>query len=172
MNQASPVDNSKLRMSATAVAKMRAHEKAVYHYYDDGGPGKGNCTWGIGTLAHRGPCTAMELKIVVNPAAVESAFTANVGVAEQAVLRAVKNCALTQEQFDALVSYTYNVGSGRAQATLRRVDKGDLKAAATGISASIYMSVKNKAGKTKMVIARGLVRRRAEESAPFRGTDK
>ena len=40
---------------------MRNREKAVCHYDDDMGPGKGSCTWGVGILAHAGPCTKDEL---------------------------------------------------------------------------------------------------------------
>lgn len=169
MTAESPVvDNSKLRVSSEALIRMRNHEKPVYSYYDDGGrPGKGNCTWGIGILAHRGPCTAEELKRGVSPADVERAFAANVASSEKAVIKTVTRQALTQHQFDALVSFAFNVGVTRAQVTLQRVNRGDFKAAAQGISSSVYMRLQTKTG-SKLVVARGLIRRRAEESAPFR----
>jgi lysozyme len=70
-SNAQKVDNSKLRTSAFAKARMRERENPIYRYYDDGGrPGRGNCTWGIGTLAHRGACTDEELKRSVGPAGV------------------------------------------------------------------------------------------------------
>lgn len=159
-------------MSGAARARMRQREKATYNYYDDGGkPGRGNCTWGIGILAHHGPCTAAELKKKVEPAAVESAFALRVAEAERAVRRNVSHQNLGQAQFDALVSFAYNVGEYGARETFKRVDKGDFKAAAAGISQSIKMRVKTKTG-SKLVIARGLIQRRAEESAPFRPKDK
>jgi GH24 family phage-related lysozyme (muramidase) len=161
-----------MSMSGGARARMRAREKPIYNYYDDGGRrGRGNCTWGIGTLAHRGPCTADEIKTKVEPAAVEAAFASRVAEAERAVRRGVPHQALDQSQFDALVSLAFNMGERGAKETFRRVDKGDFKAAATGISQSIKMRVKTRTG-SKLVIARGLIQRRAEESAPFRPKEK
>lgn len=50
-----------MKMSPEARARMRATEKAVYRYYNDMGKNKGNCTWGIGILAHKGVCSEEEL---------------------------------------------------------------------------------------------------------------
>lgn len=164
--------NANMSMSSGARARMRTREAAIYNYYDDGGsPGKGNCTWGIGTLAHRRPCTADELETKVKPAAVEEAFALRVAEAERPVRRNVLHQPLDQSQFDALVSFAYNVGERGAKETFKRVDKGDFTAAATGISQSIKMRINSKTG-SKLVIARGLIQRRAEESAPFRVRDK
>jgi lysozyme len=167
-SKAKKIDNSTLRMSSAAKTRMRGHEDPKYYYYDDGGrPGRGNCTWGIGTLAHRGPCTADELKTKVGPAEVEAAFASRIADAEGTVRRKVTRQALTQEQFDALVSFVYNVGERGARDTLKRLDNGDFGAAARGISESVKMRVKTEGG-SKLVVARGLIQRRAEESAPFR----
>lgn len=54
--------NASMKMSPEARARMRATEKAVYRYYNDMGKNKGHCTWGVGILAHKGVCTAEELK--------------------------------------------------------------------------------------------------------------
>jgi lysozyme len=83
----------------------------------------------------------------------------------------VTNQTLTQEQFDALVSFTYNVGATGAADTFQLVDSGDLRGAATNISSMTRVRVKTKKG-TKMVVAKGLVIRRGEESAPFRLLNK
>lgn len=166
------VDNSKLSMSNAARARMREREDPKAFYYDDGGrPGRGNCTWGIGILEHLGPCTAEELKREVSAAEIEASFASRVGEVERIVRRRVTKQALTQEQFDALVSFTYNSGGRGAAKVLSNVDDGDFKAAASGISAAIYMTVRTKKG-SKRVIARGLISRRAEESAPFRDAAK
>lgn len=157
-----------MAMSSPAKARLRAHEQAKYCYYDDGGkPGVGNCTWGIGILAHLGPCTAKELKTKVEPAQVEASFATRVADAERVVRRDVKRQQLTQAQFDALVSLVYNLGENRGADTLDRVDAGKFELAARGISQMVKMRVKTKKG-WKYVIARGLIKRRAEESAPFR----
>jgi lysozyme len=167
-SNAQKVDNNKLRMSAGAKARMRAHEDPKYHYYDDGGrPGRGNCTWGIGTLAHRGPCTDEELERKVGPAEVEAAFAERVADAERTVRRKVPNQTLSQDQFDALVSFVYNSGWKGSENVLSLVDDGDFKEAAAAISRTIYMTIKTRKG-SKKVVARGLIGRRAQESAPFR----
>lgn len=168
-SKAQKVDNSKLRTSSVGKARMRKNEDPKYYYYDDGGrPGRGNCTWGIGTLAHKGPCSANELKKEVGAAEVEAAFASRIADAERIVRRNVSNQALNQEQFDALVSFVYNAGGKGAENVLSLVDDGDFKGAASAISRTIYMTVKTKRG-SKKVVARGLIGRRAEESAPFRG---
>jgi len=155
--------NDKLYMSPAARAKMRRREAEAYKYYDDMGQGKGNCTWGPGILLHRGPCTKVELKKKVGAAEVESEFARRVQGAENAVRRNVKSQALTQAQFDALVSLTYNVGPHGARTTYDLVDSGDLAGAAANISTIVRATVHR-----EKVVARGLIARRAEEAAPFR----
>lgn len=145
---------------------MRRREVDVFNYYDDMGPGKGNCTWGPGILAHRGPCTKEELSRTVNQAEVDAEFARRVAKAERIVRRNVTNQALTQAQFDALVSVTYNAGERGASGTFDLVDSGDLNGAAANISKMIKTTVKG-----KKVVARGLISRRAEEAAPFRDTE-
>lgn len=157
-------------MSATARNNMRLHEKVVLKYYDDGGPGKGHCTWGIGTLAHRGPCTAEELATEVTEEAVEAAFAERVRDAELAVARNVR-VKLTQAQFDALVSLTYNCGPSGASRVYKLVNAEKFNEAADEISGMVYGRIKLK-GKTVKVRYRGLVRRREAESAPFREVAK
>lgn len=167
-SNAQKVDNSKLSMSTAAKVHMRAREDPTYHYYDDGGKrGRGNCTWGIGTLAHRGACTDEELKREVGPAEVEAVFAERVADAERTVRRKVPNQALSQDQFDALVSFVYNAGWKGSKNVLSLVDDGDFKEAAAAISRTIYMTIKTSKG-WKKVVAPGLIVRRAEESAPFR----
>jgi GH24 family phage-related lysozyme (muramidase) len=157
-----------MKMSGAARARMRTREKPEYHYYNDMG---GNCTWGIGNLAHLGRCSADEMKKSVSPAQAEATFSAKISEAERAVRRNVKSQALTQDQFDALVSLTYNVGATGADDTFKLVDSGDLQGAAENISAMTKVRVKTKHG-SKMVLAKGLAIRRAEESAPFRKPSK
>jgi GH24 family phage-related lysozyme (muramidase) len=159
---AGPSVNEGMHMSAEARARMRNREKAVYHYYDDMGPGKGSCTWGVGILAHAGPCTKEELASPVSEAAVEAEFSRRVAAAEAGVVRNVRNQKLPQDQFDALVSLTFNAGTGGASHTYAMVDRGDYGGAARNIRTLTSTHVNG-----KKVKARGLVARRAEESAPF-----
>jgi lysozyme len=107
---AAPSVNAGMTMSAAARTRMRRRERDIFTYYDDMGPGKGNCTWGVGNLAHQGPCTKDELAKPVSAAAVEAEFARRVADAEAGVVRQVRTQKLTQDQFDALVSLTFNAG--------------------------------------------------------------
>jgi len=154
--------NTRLSMSAAARRHLRSRER-VRGYYNDMGGNRGNCTYGIGILVHRGACTAAELRRPLTTAQVEISFAAAIREAERAVKRKVTRQALTQEQFDALVSYTFNTGANGAAGTLALVDRGRLHEAAGNMSRNIRTNVGG-----QRVVARGLIQRRQEESAPFR----
>lgn len=153
-------------MSPEARARMRATEKNLYKYYNDMGKDRGHCTWGAGILAHRGVCTAEELGRKVSVKSVDQEFESRVADAERAVRRNIM-VPLSQAQFDALCSLTYNTGPTGASGTYGYVNENDFEGAATNIARMIKVEVKEK-GKKKMVIAPGRIKRREEESAPFR----
>jgi len=155
-----------MKMSPEARARMRRRERDVYNYYDDMGPGKGNCTWGAGILAHKDPCTKEELARPVSAAAVEAEFSRRVATAEAGVIRNVRNQKLAQGQFDALVSLTFNAGVTGASTVYDFVNRGDFRAAASEIASMTSARVNG-----KKIFVRGLVPRRAEESTPFRVTE-
>lgn len=92
----------------------------------------------------------------MSPDQVEAAFDLAVRSCERAVQRQVRHHPLTQAQFDALVSYTYNLGTGGAMMVLRRIDVGDLDGAAEAM-------LRNAGAAPASLSAR-----RQEESAPFR----
>jgi GH24 family phage-related lysozyme (muramidase) len=152
-------------MSSAGKLRLQNREKKMMRYYDDMGPGKGNCTVGYGSKVHRDPCTAKELATPVTEEFVQSLFSANVAEAERAVARNVK-VPLTQEQFDALVSYTFNRGPTGALAAYALINRGDLHGAASEMRKRVTARVKRK-GKMVEETAPGLIARRAEESAPF-----
>jgi GH24 family phage-related lysozyme (muramidase) len=158
--------NPNMKMSPQAKAKMRATEKAVYKYYNDMGKSKGHCTWGAGILAHKGVCTEEELRKKVSAEMIDQEFERRVADAERAVRRNIR-VPLNQAQFDALCSLTYNTGPTGASVTYDYVNANDFDGAAVNISKMINVQVKEK-GKKKYVIAPGLIKRREEESAPFR----
>jgi lysozyme len=95
---------------------------------------------------------------------------------ERAVKAKVKHQQLTQEQFDALVSFAYNVGASGAKEVLKDVDAGSLEMAAFRMMQNVKAKVrekdgavkKDKAGNTVWVVLPGLITRRVAESAPFR----
>jgi len=81
--------------------------------------------------------------------------------AEEAVLDNVK-VDLKQNEFDALVSFTYNVGAGafKRSTLLRKLNEGDFDAAASEFSKWIYANGR---------VIKGLRNRRADEARLFRG---
>tara|TARA_R110000737_G_scaffold125041_1_gene157493 strand:+ start:4676 stop:5119 length:444 start_codon:yes stop_codon:yes gene_type:complete len=89
----------------------------------------------------------------------EALLAQELGSVERSVRRLVR-VALTQNQFDALVSFTFNLGSGRLQSsTLRsKLNRGDYE------GASLEMPKWRKAG--GRVLA-GLVKRRFSEQKLF-----
>lgn len=158
--------NANMKMSPEARARMRAVEKNVYKYYNDMGKNKGHCTWGAGILAHKGVCTNEELGRKVSVKSVDQEFERRVADAERSVRRNIK-VLINQAQFDALCSLTYNVGATGASGTYGYVNENDFAGAATNISKMIKVEIKAK-GRKKLVIAPGLIKRREEESGPFR----
>lgn len=159
-----------LRISPEARKRLRGTETVQYRYYNDMGKNRGHCTWGIGVLAHRGVCTEEELRRVVSPAQVEAEFARKVSEAETGVHRNV-HAELNQAQFDALVSFTYNTGVGGAGNTYKLINAGDFSGAAANMQQFVRVRVKTKSGEKK-VVAGGLVKRRAEEAAPFLETKR
>lgn len=125
-----------------------------------------HATVGYGHLLHRGPVTAADrkkwgsitkeegLRLLRNDAA----------PATRAVLAAVK-VPLNQNQLDALVSFTFNVGVGAFQGStlLRRLNRGEYKAVPSELNRWV------KAGSQTLP---GLVRRRREEGELFRKVKK
>jgi GH24 family phage-related lysozyme (muramidase) len=85
-----------------------------------------------------------------------------VAKAEREVRSGVRKQALNQAQFDALVSLAYNAGARGSRATWRFIETGDLKGAGANIKTMIKTTIKG-----KLVVARGLIQRRAKEAAPF-----
>lgn len=164
---ATPSVNAGMKMSPEARARMRRRERDVFNYYDDMGPGKGNCTWGPGILAHKGVCTKEELASPVSAAAVEAEFSRRVAEAEAGVIRQVRKQKLSQDQFDALVSLTFNAGVRGSRNVYTLVDTGRPAEAAAEIRTMTSTHVNG-----KKVLARGLISRRAEESAPFQAVAK
>ncbi len=157
--------NETMRMSATGMATLRQREGAVLRYYNDAA---NHCTYGVGTLAHHGPCTPEELRRPVSAADVNVQLATRLRNAEEAVRHQVRNYQLTQEQFDALVSFTFNTGATGARATLDAADRGESHEVATHISSNVYVHPRDANGRRlPPVRLQGLVNRRREEAAPF-----
>lgn len=157
--------NKNMTMSADGMTALRQREAVTLRYYSDSA---NNCTFGIGTLAHLGPCTAEELQRPVILLEVNAQFAIRVRDAEKTVRRHVRNHQLSQTQFDALVSFTYNSGSTGAIATLNAANRGQLNEVVRHINNYVYIHPRDRHGRRLAPIkSRGLVNRRREEAAPF-----
>nr|WP_244119188.1 glycoside hydrolase family protein [Burkholderia gladioli] len=161
--------NANLSMSAEGYAQLRVSEGVVMGYYNDA-PQNGNCTWGVGTLAHRGPCTPEELHRVVTPAQVNAILRTRVQDAERKVRAVVTAHPLTQAQFDAAVSFAYNSTTVNTRTTLAPANRGDMQAVASEMARNVMITPRDNNGRANgpARLSPGLVNRRRRESAPFR----
>lgn len=164
--------NSTSAMSHSGRIQLVQHEGIVRHYYNDAAQ---NCTYGIGTLVHTGACTAEELRTRISDRQIAETLQQGIHAAENAVRRNVTHQQLTQAQFDALVSFTYNVGASGARNVLRQVDRGHFPAAANMMQQYVHATVHQPDGRPMRrnghIVTQtlpGLVTRRMDESEPFR----
>jgi lysozyme len=122
----------------------------------------GHCTIGYGHLVHRGRCNGnepAEFRDGISTARGVQLLKSDAGVAATAVNRHVA-VKLSQQQFDALVSFTFNVGAGafRDSTLLNRLNAGRFDAVPG------QLRLWNKGGG---VVLPGLVRRREAEAKLF-----
>lgn len=146
-------------LSANGAALIAGHEGKVNHLYDDPA---GHCTIGIGHLVHRGNCNGSEpaeFRRGLSDQEVYDLFIADAGRFIDAVNDLI-TVPLSQNQFDALVSFAFNVGIGALDgSTLRqKLNRGD------------YAGAVQEFGKWVKADGRtlpGLVRRREDEARLF-----
>jgi GH24 family phage-related lysozyme (muramidase) len=146
--------------SQTGLKFIAKHEGLRQNLYNDPA---GHCTIGVGHLVHYGNCNGSESAEFRNGISEQRAYEllrSDVNVAVQAVKSFVK-VPLNQQQFDALVSFTFNLGSGNLQKSdlLKRLNAGEYDAVPYELSRWVY------GGGVKLP---GLVRRRNEEGILFR----
>jgi lysozyme len=141
-------------LGAAGEALIKSFEKlALVGYADQGGiPTAG---WG-----HTGPDVALGATYTQEQA--DTWFAADTAHAVSAVDAATPP-GLTQNQFDALVSFAYNVGCGafRCSTLLMYVRLGNMAAAACQFPKWVYVNGQ---------VSAGLERRRAAEAALFSAT--
>lgn len=124
-----------------------------------------NATIGYGHLVHAGPINDADRKGPFGKGITKQQGLALLQKDVESKAQAVRQCVtvkLNQGQFDALVSFAYNVGAGnlRSSTLLKKLNADDYAGAANEFANW------NKAG--GKVLA-GLQRRRAAEAAMFRG---
>lgn len=119
------------------------------------------CSGGKMTIGYGHVLTADESAMLekITKEHAEALLIQDVAIAEHAVRRLVKT-TLAQNQFDALVSFVYNVGAGAFEKStlLRLVNARDFNAAANQLTRWVYASGKK---------LNGLMRRRMAEKAMF-----
>lgn len=121
-------------------------------------PATGGAPWTVG-IGHTGP--DVKKGDVWTDAQIDAAFTKDLQRFEQGVEKYV-TVNLDQNQFDALVAFSFNVGLGNLQSStlLKMLNAGDYSGAA-----GQFQRWDKAAGKSML----GLRRRRAAEAAMFRG---
>jgi GH24 family phage-related lysozyme (muramidase) len=146
-----------VNLSARGLALIAEFEGFVGHGYNDAGR---HCTIGYGHLLHHGPCSRAELARTISRRAARVLLDRDADRFERAVDRLVR-VTLNQGQFDALVSFAFNVGEGAlADSTLlRKLNRRDF-----GGAASEFDRWTRSGGR----VLPGLVRRRNAEEALFR----
>lgn len=138
------------------IARFEGFRSALYN------DPAGHCTIGYGHLVHRGRCNGSEpaeLRAGISRRRAAQLLRADAAAAVAAVRDNVA-VALTQEQFDALVSFTFNVGAGafRRSTLLERLNAGALEAVPAQLGRWVT------AGGRRLP---GLVTRRAAEARLF-----
>ncbi len=142
------------RTSAKGRKLIMDFEGVVLKAYPD--PATGGDPWTVG-VGHTGP--EVHPGMVITEAQADKLLSDDLARFEAAVR---KLCPITtQSQFDALVSFAFNVGDGNLKtSTLRRLhNEGEFEAAA------VQFARWDKANKKVM---RGLTKRRAAEAALYR----
>lgn len=143
-------------MSDRGLAMLAGFEGVVLHLYNDA---VGACTIGVGHLVHLGNCTAADQQAWGSSITHQRAMQLlhqDVGRFERAV-RDLVRVKLDQEQFDALVSFAFNVGEGNLASStlLRKLNTGD------------YASVPSELARWTNGGLAGLVTRRRAEGELF-----
>lgn len=143
-----------MQISEQGLAFIRQFEKFEPKAYPD--PGTGGSPWTIGYGHTRGVRPGM----TCTPEEAEQWLLEDTGDAVRAIQDYVR-VPLTQGQFDALVSFVFNVGVNHFNTStlLRKINAGDMEGAANEFIRW------NRAGGHEMA---GLTRRREGEAAIFR----
>jgi len=117
----------------------------------------GHCTVGIGRLLHKGKCNGTEARLTREQGYRD--LVEHIRMVDAQLNRLVK-VNLSQNELDALVSFSYNVGCGavRGSKLLRLLNKGDKQGAADE-----FLNWTKRGGKS----SRGLRNRRIEERKMF-----
>ena len=136
---------------------IAAFEGRRHQAYPD--PATGGAPWTIG-IGHTGP--EVHKGLTWDDARIDAAFDADLKRFDEGVAMLIGAAPTAQNEFDALVSFAFNLGLGNlGKSTLLSSHKAGNKA-----GAAIEFARWNRAGGRPMT---GLTRRRAAEAALYRG---
>ena len=93
--------------SPSAAAKIKGFESCRLSPYNDL---SGNATVGWGHLLHKGPCTPDDKPVSQEKA--DELFLSDLKTRAEVFIQKYVRVPLNQNQFDSLVSFTYNLGCG------------------------------------------------------------
>jgi GH24 family phage-related lysozyme (muramidase) len=155
--------NKDLTTSHKGLEFITEFEGVVLDLYNDS---VGHCTIGIGHLVHYGPCNGTEEEFI-NGITLTDAYEL-LGTDLNSYEASVRNnvsVPLTQEQFDALVSFTYNIGINNFESSdlLILLNQGDF----ASIPSELNRWVKARDQSGNLLTLPGLVRRRQREGVLF-----
>ena len=156
--------NQALTLSAEGRAELQMREGVRHSAYNDTAH---NCTIGVGQLIHFGPCTAAARQRRLNDHDIQRAMSANVDRFSERVRQGVPTRRLTQNQFDALVSFAYNAPAPTTEHLLGMVEGGDDKGATQLISSTVRVHTHGPHGRVTVHVDQGLVHRRNGEVAQY-----
>ena len=153
-----------MTISDAGVEFVKGWEGFVPTLYNDPA---GHCTVGYGTLVHTGNCDGRDSEQpYLNSVSKEEAtrLLASELAEKQAAVRSAVKVALNQNQYDALVSFAYNVGAGAFQKStlLKLLNQGKYDAVPRELK---KWTKARKDG--QLIDLPGLVNRRAGEAALF-----
>jgi GH24 family phage-related lysozyme (muramidase) len=157
-----PATNTTLDLSNAELKRIAAYEGWRADLYEDVAH---HATIGYGHLVHLGPITAADRSGPFGKGITQQQGLDLLRSDVKRMVDAVRQrttVPLTQNQFDALVSFTFNVGAGAfgGSTLLKRLNAGDYAGAAGEFA---------KWTKSGGKVFAGLVRRRTEEAALFSG---
>ena len=155
----------KMKTSQFGIDFIKKHEALRLKMYNDA---NGHATIGYGHLVHKGPINGsepLELRNGITKEKAEELLLNDIKIAENAIIKLTK-VYLNQSQFDALVSFCFNVGAGNYSGStlLKNLNQKNYIEAENEFHKWVYGTSNG-----EKFILKGLVNRRTAEAEMFNG---